>query len=65
MWWAADKKHAPENVAMHICFPEDGSVKLGQSARIVVKWLKENPDKLHWRGETVVLLALRQAFPRK
>ena len=58
MWLAADEKHAPENVAMHVCLPQDGSVKLGQTARIMVKWLKDNPEKLHWRGETVVLLAL-------
>lgn len=65
MWLAYDKKDAPKNIPLHVCTPEGEGLESGQSVRIIVKWLKANPEKLHWRGETVVVMALRQAFPCK
>lgn len=63
LWLGFDKKAANKNLSMHICSPGGEGVAIGQAVRVVVKWLKDNPEKLHWRGETVVVLALRQAFP--
>lgn len=65
VWRSESKKGEFKNFPLHICLPEGGEVKLGQSARIVLKWLKDNPEKLHYRGDLAVLLALDQAFPCK
>jgi hypothetical protein len=45
------------------CFPEDGTV--GQVARIVVKWMKDHPEKLNEAAPVCVLTALYNAFPCK
>jgi len=63
MWLGMDKKAGVKNLSVHICSPDGGGVAVSQAVRILVKWLKNNPEKLDWRGETVVVLALRQAFP--
>jgi hypothetical protein len=35
----------------------------GQVMRIIKKWLDANPDKLHWRADTIIHRALLEAFP--
>lgn len=36
---------------------------VGQLMMVVVKWLKDNPDKLHFSAESLVAAALQDAFP--
>lgn len=44
------------------CYPPQG-IENGQVARIVVKFLKENPKELHQSARLCLLLALKSAFP--
>ena len=44
------------------CLPKDG-FQIGQAIRIVVRYLETNPDKLHYQGSTLSLIALNEAFP--
>lgn len=44
------------------CFPERGFTN-GQAARIVVKWLEDNPNSLHKDAAFVTMLAFMDAFP--
>lgn len=46
------------------CLPKEG-IENGQMVRIVVKYLKDNPAKLHERAEWLILDALSNAFPCK
>ncbi|MNO49574.1 hypothetical protein D3C76_399290 [compost metagenome] len=46
------------------CLPLSG-ISNGQTARVVVKYLKENPEQLHQDEGILTLLALRHAFPCK
>jgi len=34
-----------------------------QGAKIVAKYLRDNPDKLHWNAATLVVNAIHLAFP--
>lgn len=52
-----------EGPAVQFCRPEE--VTNGQVFKIVKKWLDDNPDKLHWGGEVIIVKALSQAFPCK
>lgn len=45
------------------CIPP--AVVQSQLAKVAVKWLIENPDKLHYAANSLVLAALAQAFPCK
>ncbi|MFJ1254088.1 Rap1a/Tai family immunity protein [Cupriavidus sp. CuC1] len=45
-----------------ICLPPNG-ITNDQAIRLVVKWLRENPDGLHQSGRTEALIALSKAFP--
>ncbi len=45
-----------------LCSPTEG-IETSQAARIVAKWLKENPRVLHERARTSILIALSKAFP--
>jgi Rap1a immunity proteins len=47
---------------MSVCIA-DGKVPVGQLARIVVKWLRDHPERLHEPRSGLVLEALRDAFP--
>lgn len=47
-----------------LCFPESG-VNNGQAARIITKYLRDNPAQLHLPGAFLVLSAYKQAFPCK
>ena len=44
------------------CVPKEGVSNI-QAARIVVKYLKENPEKQHDLGITLAIQALSNAFP--
>lgn len=44
------------------CAPKSG-MKAGQLARVVTKWLRENPQNLHLGAGSLVPNALKQAFP--
>lgn len=43
------------------CIPNE--VTNGQIRRVIVKFLKENPEMLHEHGTFLILLALQKAFP--
>jgi hypothetical protein len=45
----------------YICFP-DGST-IGQSARVLVKFLNDHPERLHENEGVLVLNAFQKAFP--
>jgi hypothetical protein len=45
------------------CVPEE--VTVGQEISIVVKYLREHPEKLHYPGSVLVNIALNEAFPCK
>ncbi|OHY79310.1 hypothetical protein BCA33_16755 [Marinobacter sp. AC-23] len=44
------------------CAPEAG-LNNGQAARIVVKYLKDNPKELHRHGTILAISAFMQAYP--
>lgn len=44
-----------------VCAP--ANVKQEQVVRIVAKWLKDNPSKLHLAAEYAASVSLREAFP--
>ena len=47
-----------------VCTPERGIVN-DQAVRIFVKYLRENPEKLHQSGRISLYIALAKAFPCK
>tara|TARA_R110001592_G_scaffold359953_2_gene667576 strand:+ start:264 stop:659 length:396 start_codon:yes stop_codon:yes gene_type:complete len=49
-----------DNSPLKICWPKDGTD--GQTARIIVKYLKENPEKLHQDGIQLAMSSLNIAF---
>jgi hypothetical protein len=46
----------------NFCLPASG-ISNDQAVRVVVQWLEAHPADLHKSGRTLVLLALRDAFP--
>ncbi len=44
------------------CVPDD-KIPILQLARVVVKWLREHPERLHELKGTLTIAALREAFP--
>ena len=62
--------HAPQamgndkDLGIHVCFPQDG-ITNNQAALIVIKWLKDNPGKLHLPAVALVMWALTEDFPCK
>jgi hypothetical protein len=44
------------------CLP-DGGLEMGQALRVVVKWLKDHPEKLHQRADALILNAFVDGFP--
>ena len=44
------------------CLPEGGA-EFNQAVPLVVKYLEAHPDDLHYRADSAVQLALREAFP--
>lgn len=47
------------------CLPFTKSIQTGQGVLIVVKYLKEHPEKLHLDNAALAAEALREAFPCK
>ena len=47
-----------------ICFPSTG-ISTEEAARIVDKWLRGHPERLHEQDRFLVALAFAQAFPCK
>lgn len=45
-----------------ICLPANG-ISNDQLARIVTKWLRDNPEHLHESGRMETMIALAKAFP--
>ena len=48
----------------YFCVPKDG-IPNTQAARIVVKYLRDNPAKLHENKAVLAVLALKEAYPCK
>jgi len=46
-----------------VCFPSGGTVTTEQMTRVVLKYIKDNPEKAHQRTATLVVLAGKNAFP--
>ncbi len=46
-------------------FCVDSNVKMSQAAEIIIKYLKDNPEKWHNAGKNLVIQALGKAFPCK
>jgi len=46
-------------------YPSLAGIASGQAIRVIVKYLRENPEKLHERAGTLSLAALQRAFPCK
>ncbi|HEX3153068.1 MAG TPA: Rap1a/Tai family immunity protein [Candidatus Angelobacter sp.] len=53
-----------KNPSQNLCFPEGGAEN-GQLARIVIKYLKDHPEKLHYKADGLVYNALLTAFACK
>jgi hypothetical protein len=46
----------------NVCTPEQG-ITIDQASRVLVKYLRENPETLHQSGRTSLYVALARAFP--
>jgi hypothetical protein len=46
------------------CLPKGGIV-IGQAVRVTVKWLHDHPEKLHFAGDILVGMAMKDSFPCK
>jgi hypothetical protein len=49
--------------AFKICPPSE--ITNGQGARIVVKYIQQNPEKLHFNATALAIMALQNAYPCK
>jgi Rap1a immunity proteins len=47
----------------HVCYPKNGTVE--QAVRVVVKYLRDNPEGLHYSAGSTIWVALMKAFPCK
>lgn len=45
-----------------ICFPKDG-IAAGQSMRIILKYLQDNPSQLHQKDTVLAVIAFKKAYP--
>jgi hypothetical protein len=54
----------PTKVPPIYCLPT-GGIQLVQVVRVSVKWLRDHPEKHHLRGDLLVMMALKDAFPCK
>lgn len=45
------------------CIPKENGIPIDQLARIVVKYLRDNPSQLHQNDILLVITALETAFP--
>jgi hypothetical protein len=44
------------------CAPKDG-VPIEEGARVIVKYLQDHPEQLHFTDATLAILAFKSAFP--
>ncbi len=66
MAYQQDGKPAPSHMwadedFVSTCIPD--AAPIGQLARVLVKWLREHPEKLHELKSFLVIDALKDAFP--
>ncbi len=47
----------------NVCVPDE--VTVGQITKVVVKYLKDHPEKLHLGAGLLTMTALKDAFPCK
>lgn len=50
--------------AVKVCLPPDG-IELDQAIRIVVKYLRANPERLHESGRAALVVSIAQALACK
>ena len=53
------------DTSMDVMWCPTYSVTVGQTTLIVHKWLQSHPESLHFTGDSLVVSALREAFPCK
>jgi hypothetical protein len=46
-----------------VLFCVDAKVKMSQAAEVIIKYMKDNPEKWHNAGKNLVIDALGKAFP--
>ncbi len=56
------EQNVPKN--LRVCFPE-GGINNGQAARIVTKYLHDNPAELNEDATLLTILAFKTAYPCK
>lgn len=61
--FAAVNKGEGSIADLGVCLPSEGTVTTEQSTRIVLKYIREHPEKAHERTATLVVLAMKIAFP--
>lgn len=61
--FAAVNKGKGSMADLGVCFPSEGTVTTEQSTRIVLKYIREHPEKAHERTATLVVLAMKNSFP--
>ena len=61
--FAAVNKREGSMADLGVCFPSEGTVTTEQSTRIVLKYIREHPEKAHERTATLVVVAMKTAFP--
>jgi len=57
------EEHEKITLMKHACSPSNAST--AQAVRIVVKYLRDNPERLHMPASVLVTDAIRSAFPCK
>ena len=45
-----------------VCFPKEG-ITAGQSMRIILKYLQDNPSQLHQKDTVLAVIAFKKAYP--
>ena len=61
LWQTADALYKNRVSPGRPCLPE--GISTVQGVRIVVKYLKDHPEKLHYENTLLVMTALKGAFP--
>ena len=61
--WQRDSKDSHFSTAHCTCTPDD--VSNLQAVRVVLKYLQDNPDILHYSNTVLIALALQKAYPCK
>lgn len=63
MWQVSAKQSKLDSYDLHGCIPDE--VEADQEARIVIKYLEDNPAELHKHDVLLANAALKKAFPCK